>query len=174
LWSASSTSGATYTLEESTDNFATYPLNSILVSSGGSALSAAISGKTGGTYSYRVKAVSTPLADSDWTTGSNSTVVTLPTTITNPNGGEALTSSSVYAVNWVPGTNAAKFNLWYSKDNKANWISIANGVTGTSYNWTVPVVGASAPQSYFMIKTYKADGTWIGNYQSAAPFTINP
>ena len=71
-WAASATAGVTYTLEESTDNFAT----STVVTSGLTATSAAITKMLNATYSYRVKAVKAPMADSSWVSGA--CVVSIP------------------------------------------------------------------------------------------------
>lgn len=78
-WAASSPSGVTYTLEESTDNFATYPLNTIVVTSGTNATSANISGKVNGNlFYYRVRAVPVDpfLNPTLWATGANGISVT--------------------------------------------------------------------------------------------------
>ena len=68
-WSASGTSGVTYVLEESVNSGTWTQVAS------GSVLSKGFTGKTSGTYQYRVKSVKTGYDDSAWNT---STLVTVP------------------------------------------------------------------------------------------------
>ena len=167
-WGASATPGVTYTLEESSDAFAT----SSVVVSGLSGTSYLITGKTGGTYSYRVKAVNAPMPDSPWTTSGNNVNVVLPTVVTSPVG-EVLTAGQVHQVTWTPGTNAVRFNLWYRSVNSGDLgITLNGAITGNSYSWMVPIdVGAG---HQFFVKAYDVNGNWINNYWADGTFEILP
>ena len=109
-WGASSTSSVTYILEEATDSSFSSNLNTVY---SGAELSASISGKSDGTYFYRVKATRDQYNDSSWKTGSNGCTVSIDTS-----------DSVVWKGNSV---------LW---DSSANW---SNGaVPGSSDIVTIP------------------------------------
>jgi hypothetical protein len=73
-WGASSTSSVTYILEEATNSSFT---SNLRVAYSGSGLIANISGKTNGTYFYRVKATRYQYTDSSWRAGGNGCTVSI-------------------------------------------------------------------------------------------------
>ncbi|NJC89137.1 MAG: hypothetical protein FIB02_11515, partial [Desulfuromonas sp.] len=96
-WGESATTGATYTLEESTAaDFASGPVT--VVTTGLTAISASISGKDSCVYYYRVKAVKVPMTDSAWIASSSITVSVRKNVALAANGGVA-TASSTYPSN---------------------------------------------------------------------------
>ncbi|OGU07138.1 MAG: hypothetical protein A2075_12865 [Geobacteraceae bacterium GWC2_58_44] len=117
-WAASATAGVTYTLEESTTSG--FNAGTItVVTSGLSATSVAISGKTSGTYYYRVKAVKALVGDSAWI--SDSCTVTLPVasvTFTGTPASPQLVGTVVnFNVTITGGGPAVEYQLWvYPKD----------------------------------------------------------
>ena len=71
-WGSSSTSGVTYFLEEATNSTFTSDLRTAYT---GSNLSASITGRSDGTYYYRVKATKDGYEDSEWEVGGNGCTV---------------------------------------------------------------------------------------------------
>ena len=61
-------------------------------------------------------------------------------TLLSPNGGEVISSEVVYTIQWEAPPEAVQFDLMYSMDNGITWNSIADGITGTSYDWYVPAL----------------------------------
>jgi hypothetical protein len=161
-WAASATAGATYTLEESTDNFAT---TSTEVTSGSIATSAVISGKTSGTYYYRVKAVNPPLLDSAWVTGGNGCVVTIPPpvapTLVSPSGVVA-TSTPTYTWNAV--SNATSYTLYTNVAGAATYTPVTAAAAGCGAGaGTCSVTPAGALTNgdnvYWIVRATNAAGT---------------
>ncbi|PNU20287.1 hypothetical protein C2E25_08250 [Geothermobacter hydrogeniphilus] len=91
-------------------------------------------------------------------------------TIISPNGGESLLGGADTTIQWTAKTGAASYLLRYSLDNGVNWSWIQNGVTGTSYTWTVP----NQPSSQALVRVNAKDsaGNFFANDFSDAPFTI--
>ena len=75
-------------------------------------------------------------------------------------------------VQWQAPATAAKFDLQYSVDNGATWKPVATGVTGMSYDWTVPVQKANKPKSRVRVTARTGSNTKVGTDHSDAPFTI--
>jgi hypothetical protein len=62
-------------------------------------------------------------------------------TLTSPNGGEVLSAGSIHSIHWSSTGVVNAVNLYYSIDNGANWIAIANNLTNNGmYAWRVPNV----------------------------------
>ncbi len=80
-------------------------------------------------------------------------------TVLTPKGGEVIPTGSTYTITWEAPAAAVKFNLQYSINNGTSWKTIANGVTGTSYNWTVPAQTANRPLSKVRVIGLNAAGT---------------
>jgi hypothetical protein len=61
--------------------------------------------------------------------------------LTQPVGGETLTSGSTYQIEWVEanGQIPLTYGFFYST-NGTSWKAIATGLSNTSYSWTVPSV----------------------------------
>lgn len=61
-------------------------------------------------------------------------------TVSNPNGGESLTNSSSYDIEWISDGVSNFYNIDYSIDGGSSWTNIAynQNITSDTYNWTVP------------------------------------
>lgn len=88
-----------------------------------------------------------------------------------PNGGEIIPSGSTYAIQWGP-SNAVKFDLKYSINNGSTWKTIATKVTGTSYNWYVPVQSNNKTSCLVKVMGFDSSGKEVGEDISGFPFTI--
>jgi PKD repeat protein len=95
-----------------------------------------------------------------------------PVSLLTPNGGEVIPSGSTYSIQWQAPPEAAKFDLMYSKNNGLTWLTIANNVTGLSYNWTVPKPLANKRNCLVKVIGYDASSLKIGEDTSDATFTI--
>jgi hypothetical protein len=94
-------------------------------------------------------------------------------TLINPNGDEELISNDSYVVNWsIEDPAAVKFHLRYF--NGTVWNLITTDVPGTSYNWTVPIVGERMTGYRFKISAYDIFGNLLGEVVSNKPFAVNP
>jgi hypothetical protein len=60
----------------------------------------------------------------------------------------------------------------YSKNNGTTWITIANDVTGTSYNWKVPKPLANKGNCLVKVIGYNSSGVKVAEDTSDATFTI--
>jgi len=136
-WDASTTPGATYTLQESTDQ--TFATNVVETLNAVSPVS--VTGKTNGTYYYRVKAVNPPMLDSGWTTGGNGCVVASVVTgsISINNGAATTTSPSVTLTLSGSTTGGSVTEMQFSKDGGTTWY--AWEPYATSRNVTLAPVG---------------------------------
>ncbi len=66
-------------------------------------------------------------------------------TLTSPNGGETLTSSTTHNITWSSSVDVQYVKLEYSTDNGATYTDITAGVDNTgTYEWTVPSVNSSS------------------------------
>jgi hypothetical protein len=92
--------------------------------------------------------------------------------ILQPNGGEVIPSGSTYEVQWRAPSKAVKFNLLYSNNNGLTWIMIAEGLTGTNYNWTVPTPWGNRKKCLLKVIGYDASGMKLSADKSDAPFKI--
>ena len=88
-----------------------------------------------------------------------------------PNGGEVIPSGSTYAVRWNA-SNASKFDVKYSLNNGSTWVAVANKVTGTSYNWTVPKPLNNKKNCLMKVIAYDAYGNFLDEDTSDSTFTI--
>ena len=92
--------------------------------------------------------------------------------ILSPNGGEVIPSGSIYSIQWQASPDAVKFDLLYSLNSKTIWNSIASGVTGTNYNWSVPKPLENKKNCFVKVIGYDSSGVKVGEDESDAPFTI--
>ncbi|NTW81468.1 MAG: hypothetical protein HGB32_15185, partial [Geobacteraceae bacterium] len=132
-WGASSASGATYVLERSNDNGENYTT----VYSGTSLYKYNITMAANGTYIYRVKAIKTGYAESDYTT-TNSCSVTLgcgaPTSLTVP----ATNTTGIVYVTWgSSNVSGVTYTLEQSSDDGQNYTTVYSG-TSLYKNNSVP------------------------------------
>ncbi|MEY3443880.1 MAG: hypothetical protein RLZZ519_2161, partial [Bacteroidota bacterium] len=72
---------------------------------------------------------------------SNATfTVTGPLILTSPNGGQSWVTGTVQTITWTPNGTSNNYNIEYSTNNGASWLTIVNplSTTGNTYNWTIP------------------------------------
>ena len=154
-WAASTTAGASYLLQESTSpSFGTFTETAYATNS------AAITGKTNGTYYYRVKAVVAGFADSSVVTGANGCLVTLPAaapaSISVPTG----SFNGSYSVSWgASPTPGASYVLQESTS------SSFTSFTQTAYaGLTAALSGKANGTYYYRVKAVAsgyADSVWV-------------
>jgi subtilisin family serine protease len=136
-WGAPSTAGVTYVLEEATNPSFTVGRRVVYEGPG---LSAAISGRGGLTYYYRVKSKLVGYTDSVWVTGGNGCVVTLP----------AVTSVALTPSVASPATVGAA----------VTFAAAAAGGTGSyEYKFLLRLPGGALN----VIREYAAQATWSWN-----------
>jgi photosystem II stability/assembly factor-like uncharacterized protein len=95
------------------------------------------------------------------------TIQTAGVTLDAPNGGDIFTINTGEYIDWTP-VGVTEVNLEYSIDGGANWISIANNLTGTWYWWN-PI--PNTPSSNCLVRITDANNPNISDV-SDAPFTI--
>ncbi|RYE19003.1 MAG: hypothetical protein EOP51_20800, partial [Sphingobacteriales bacterium] len=80
---------------------------------------------------------------SDESDGNFSIIPSNDITVTSPNGGESLAALTNHVITWtnLP-TASGQYIVRYST-NGVNWTTIANNITGNSYNWSVPNIPSS-------------------------------
>jgi len=90
--------------------------------------------------------------------------------VTSPNDGEVLTGLFTHTIAWNAYAGATNYTLAYSTVGTGGpWTTIATGVTGTSYVWTVPNVAATTCR----IRVSSFNGaTWLYQDFSDRDFTI--
>ncbi len=99
----------------------------------------------------------------------------LEVVVTNPNGGEVIPSGSNSAIKWTALSDVKKFDLKYSMNATAptpTWQNIALGVTGSSYNWTVPKPLVNKKNCLVKVTGYDASNVLVDDDTSNATFTI--
>lgn len=131
-WTASSTPGASYTLEEATNSGFTAGLRTVY---SGSDLVANITGRsTETTYYYRVKATKSGYTDSNWTIGANGCTVNIPSTVTATIGiGGSVTPSSLSVINGSNAIYTVSANRGYTKSNTVGGTCPAGSWNGDIY-----------------------------------------
>jgi hypothetical protein len=93
-------------------------------------------------------------------------------TVLSPNGGEVLPAGSSRTVTWGAPAAAVKFNLSYTT-NGSTYTTIATGVAGSSYTWTVPKPAANSTTCRLKVVGTDSTGkTVVGTDTSDANFTI--
>jgi YD repeat-containing protein len=93
-------------------------------------------------------------------------------TLISPNGSEAIPSSSIYTIRWAAPPAAVKFTLRYSINNGSKWKLIAKNITGSSYDWTVPIQKNNKKNCFVKVIGFNSSGTKVGEDISDSTFTI--
>lgn len=92
--------------------------------------------------------------------------------IISPNAaGTVLPAGSQFTITWGAPIAATHFDLFYSLNNGATWIRIADDATGSSYDWTVPTFFRNRNNVLLRITAFAANGTSLGSDLSI-PFAI--
>ncbi len=93
-------------------------------------------------------------------------------TVLLPSKGEMIPAGSTYTIRWGAPANAVTFRIRYSLNNGTTWTTIASGVVGNSYIWSVPVPLKTRTNCRIRIIGFNAKGKRIGAGNSAK-FTIS-
>jgi hypothetical protein len=93
-------------------------------------------------------------------------------TVLFPNGGDMIASGSMCVVRWGSPLETAKFRLQYSVNNGVTWKTMADNLSVTSYNWTVPIPIGNKKACLIKVIGYNASNMRIGADKSDAPFRI--
>jgi Cep192 domain 4 len=96
----------------------------------------------------------------------------ISTAVITPNGGEIISSGSTYAIQWGASSDAVRFDLQYSVNDGLTWKTIARKVTGTSYDWHVPVPANSKTSCLVRVTGFNSSGRKAGKDISDSTFTI--
>lgn len=91
--------------------------------------------------------------------------------VLSPNGGEVIPSGGSYTIRWGAPATAVKFNLSYTLNN-SSYTTIQNGVTETTYNWTVPKPSANSPLCKVKVIGLTSNNQTVGTDFSDDNFTI--
>jgi FtsP/CotA-like multicopper oxidase with cupredoxin domain len=102
------------------------------------------------------------------------TIAPSPVQVVAPNGGETLTSGTVYTIQWTAAAGATGYSLDYSMDGGTSWTPVAQVGATSSYGWTVPVVATIEGNCLVRATATGAGGVVLGVDTSDAPFTIAP
>jgi len=90
----------------------------------------------------------------------------------DPDGGEFAPSGGSYPITWEAPGDATAFNLFYSLNNGTSWNLFATDVTGSTYEWPVPVVPSNKKSCRVKIEEVDGTGSKVGEDKSSGPFTI--
>lgn len=96
----------------------------------------------------------------------------LPMRLLAPNGGENITTGSVYTIQWTGPAYIKKYSLKYSLDNGVTWKMIKQNIAGTSYNWHVLARGGNKRDCLVKVIGYDANDRAVGSDRSDSTFTI--
>ena len=181
-WAASVTTGVTYVLEEATNALFTAGLRTAYT---GTALSAAISGRSSGvTYYYRLKATLSGYADSAWVNAGNGCLVTIPpasaVTLTPSVASPATIGASVTfnaAASGGSGSYQYKFllrapggtlNTARDYSSAASWSWNTTGLVAGSYQVVVYARNVGSTKNY---ETYRSLSYGLATPASAVTLT---
>jgi hypothetical protein len=149
-WS-SSTGATSYDLEEDTSSSFLNPVNVYT----GANLSYPVTGKTSGTYWYRVRATGVA-GSSAWTPSANGCQIVppaAPLTITVP----PTSPTGIYTVVWSSSTGATSYDL--EEDTSSSFSNPTNAYTGA--NTTFPVSGKSSGTYWYRVRATNGAGSSV-------------
>jgi hypothetical protein len=89
-----------------------------------------------------------------------------------PNPGDVLPSGSPYTIQWQAPANVVTFRLKYSIDNGLTWKLIADNLSGTSHEWTVPTPARNRKACLIRVIGYNSNHVMVGADKSDGPFKI--
>ncbi len=107
----------------------------------------------------------------------------IPLTLLQPNGGERWKAGNRYDLKWQSPTNAYKFNLAYSTDNKTTWSNITEVLASNACNntgsyldckisWRIPPQNGNKPYSFVKVIAKDINNRLIGEDVSDNAFAI--
>jgi hypothetical protein len=100
--------------------------------------------------------------------------INAPTILTYPNGGQVFNGGSLTTISWRAATNAVSYDIWYSINGGAGWVSLANvAAPSTSYAWNLPTLVAMSNQCLVQVRALNASGALMSSDVSDGVFTIN-
>jgi hypothetical protein len=88
-----------------------------------------------------------------------------------PKAGDVLPAGSNTTIWWGAPATVVSFRIRYSTNNGLTWKTIASGVKGNTYSWTVPNPGKTKPNSKVQVQGFNAKGAAAGSGVSGK-FTI--
>jgi hypothetical protein len=89
-----------------------------------------------------------------------------------PIAAEVIPAGSTYTIRWGAPANAAKFRVRYSLNGGTTWKTVADGITGNSYQWSVPTPASTKKNAMVRVAGFTSKGKLIG-YANSAKFTIS-
>jgi PKD repeat protein len=89
-----------------------------------------------------------------------------------PNGGEVIPTGSRFSIRWAAAPEAVRFKLLRSFNGGATWRVIAREVTGSSFDWEVPLLRRSKKRARIKLIAYDAGGKRIASDRSGETFTV--
>jgi len=175
-WGASATASVTYTLQEATNSTFTTGVRTAYT---GALLTSSITGRTTGTYYYRVQASKTGYTASAWRTGANGCVVNLtpptcaaPASLTVP----ASSTTGSYTVSWgASSTPGVTFTL-QEATNSTFTTGTRTAYTGAAL--TASITGRTAGTYYYQVQAtmtgYTASAWRTGASGCVVTFATTP
>ena len=100
---------------------------------------------------------------------------TIKVNLLAPPGGEVIFSGSTYLIQWeTVGTviSPPLYKLEYSIDGGVTWSKIAEGVSETTYSWTVPTPAQNRRNCLLRVRAFDSEGMKRGGDLSDQAFTI--
>jgi len=89
-----------------------------------------------------------------------------------PIAGEVIHAGSTYTVRWGAPANAVKFRVRYSLNGGTTWTTVADGITGNSYQWSVPTPASTKKNAMVRVAGFNSKGMLIG-YVNSGKFTLS-
>lgn len=163
-WGASSGWVTAYELYEATNASFT---GQTLANGGGTARTASISGRSNGTYYYRVRACN-PGGCSGYLAGSNAAVVTLPPSTPSSITVPASSTTGAYSISWASSTGTVTaYELYEATNASFTGATVAYSGTGTSVNLT----GRTKATYYYRVRACNV-GACSGYQTGANPISV--
>ncbi len=92
--------------------------------------------------------------------------------LTSPNGGEVIASGGTQSITWTALSGSVSFDLEYSINAGGTWRTIATGLSGTSYAWSLPAVAGNKRKCMVRITAYDSGSNQTGQDTSDGTFMI--
>ncbi len=115
----------------------------------------------------------TTAADEVKTSSTGQLMCNAELTLYSPKGGEVISAGAVHSVEWGYGIGAVKFDLMYSTDGGTTWMDVADSVTGTNYDWHVPMLTETEDGCLARVIGYDSHDIEVGDVISHSTFTVD-